>query len=99
VAAKGVAEQPLVVVLAENQRKGIATQLAPDVSQRKPRRAPPSRPHVGLGGAFAELECKLGDAELRTNLQRARLHTKRARLHRGTRVSIDDEGRTSRRAN
>ena len=89
--AQRLAQQPLVVVLAQDQEEGIGTQLAPDVTQRDARGPPALRPHVGAGRALAELERPLDDAEMRVDLERAGLHAQRPRLERRTGVPVHDQ--------
>ena len=96
--AKSLAQQAFVLVLAQDQEKGIRTQIAPDVTHGDPRRPPPMRPHVGAGRTFAELERLLDDAEVRVDLERAGLHPQRSRLERRTSVPVYDRARTPRRA-
>ena len=52
---------------------------------------PPLGPDVGAGGALAELERPLDDAEVRVDLERACLHAQRPRLERRAGVPVDDQ--------
>ena len=77
---QSIAEQTFVVILAKDQEKGIRAQIAPDVAQRNARCAPPLNPQIRARGALAEVERRLDDAELRIDLQSARLYAQRACL-------------------
>jgi hypothetical protein len=59
-----LAQQPLVVVLTQDQDEGIRTQFPSNVPQRHARSPSSLRPHVGTGSALAEFERLLDDAEL-----------------------------------
>ena len=91
VAAQRLPEQPLVVVLTQDQEKRIRTQIAPDVAERHAGGAPPFCPHVRAGSARAQLERSLDDSEVSVDLEGARLHAKRFRLDRRAGVPIDDQ--------
>src|SRR2546427_8724818 len=53
---EGVAQQAFVVVLAQDQEKGIRAQIAPDVAQRESRRPPPLDPDVRSEEHTSELQ-------------------------------------------
>lgn len=72
--AEPVAHDPLVVVLAENENERVWTQRSPGLAQGYVGHLAPFRPKVCARAALAELERPLDDAELRVDLQRARLH-------------------------
>jgi hypothetical protein len=87
---KGVPEQALVVILAQDQEVGIGAQTLANVSYWNPCSAPPSRPDVRAHGALPELEGSLRDAEMGVDLEGPSLDTQRSRLQRRTRVAVDD---------
>ena len=89
-AAQDLTEQALVVVLPEDEEVGIGAEIAADVAQRHARHAPASRPHVGAGGALAQLHRALGDAEVGVDLEGAGLDAEGAGLERGAGVAVDD---------
>ena len=86
-----VAHDPLVVVLAKDEDERIGGQGATGLAQWHARHLAPLRPYVRARAAFAELERAFHEAELRIDLQRARLHAERPRLARRARVPVDDE--------
>ena len=51
----------------------------------------PSRPEVPAGSRLAELERAVDDAEMRVDLERARLHAQRPRLARRAGMPVDDD--------
>ena len=87
---QGLAQQSLVVVLAQDQEEGIRTEVPADVAQRDARRSPSPHPQVGAGRALAELERPPGDPEMGVDLERAGLDAERTRLERRARVAIYD---------
>ena len=89
-AAQRIAEQPLIVVLPQDQQKRERAQVAADVAQRHACRATTLCPQVGAAGALAEFERLLRDAQLRVDLQRARLYAQRPGLQCRPGVAVDD---------
>ena len=76
-AAEGFSEQPLVVVLAEDQEKGIRAEIAPDVAEGDARRPRPSGPEIRARGALAQLERSLDDPQVGVDLEGAGLYAER----------------------
>ena len=89
-AAQRSTEQPFVVVLPQDQQEGEWAQVAADVAQRHACPEAALRPQVGAGGALAELERLVRDAQLRVDFQRARLHAQRPGLQRRPGVPVND---------
>ena len=87
---ENLAKEPLVIVLSEDQEVRVRTQTLPDVAQQDVRRQAPSRPEVGADRALAEGDRLLGDAQMRIDLESARLHAQGARLPRRSVVPVDD---------
>ena len=90
-ATQRVTHQPFVVILTKDQKKRIRTQVATDIADRDSSGAPPFGPQVGARRAFAELESAIDDAELRVDLERARLHAQCPRLQSRPWVPVDDQ--------
>ncbi len=89
--AQGFSEQPLVVVLTQDQKKRIRTQITPDVTERYACSASPFDPHVCAGRARAQLEGTLDNPEVGVDLEGARLHPEGLRLDRRAGVPVDDQ--------
>src|SRR3989454_12454800 len=58
--AQRVSQQPLVVVLPQDEQVGIRADIPPDVPQRNTRGSPALCPQHGAVGAFAEGDCLVG---------------------------------------
>ncbi len=90
-ATERVTHQPLVVILAKDQKERIRAQVASDIADRDSGGAPPFGPQIRTGRALSKLEGALDDAEMRVDLERARLHAQRSRLQSRTCMPVDDQ--------
>jgi hypothetical protein len=86
-----IAQDALVVVLAQHEDEGKRALALAHVADGNARRQAALRPQVRALGALAERERAVDHTELGVDLQRARLHADRARLLRGSGVPVDDQ--------
>src|SRR4029450_1665655 len=77
----------------EDQDIRVRRQASPRYTERHVRRLPTLGPEIRAGGALTELESSIDDAELRVDLEGARLHAERSCLLRRPGMSVDDERR------
>ena len=72
--SQGFFEQPLVIVLTQDENKGVWTQIASDVTERYTCSSSPLDPHVRGSSTHAQLERTLDNSEMRVDLKGACLH-------------------------
>ena len=89
--AELVAHDPLVVVLTQDENERIRSDEPAGVAERDVRHPAAFGPDIRARAALAELERAIDEAELRVDLQRARLHAQRPRLARRPGMTVDDE--------
>src|SRR5690349_16013103 len=88
---QGRSQEPLVVVLTENQKERIGTQLAPGVTEGHTRSPSPFDPDVATGPARTQVDRKFGQPEVGVDLERASLHAERFGADGRTGVTVDDD--------
>src|SRR5437773_654065 len=88
---KLVAHDPFVVILTEDENERIRSHALPRFAEGDTRHPSAFSPDVCARPALAELERPIDDAELRVDLQGARLHAESPGLQRRAGVPVDDQ--------